>query len=325
MRAPEFWQDSESVLASVLEPAGRIVGAVTTWRATRPNPPRAPIPVISVGGVTVGGAGKTPVAAEIARQLAGMGQKPAVLLRGYGGRVTSATRVDPARHTVDDVGDEALIHAAVHPTWVARRRIVAACLAAADGCTIAVLDDGHQHPGLHKDLSIVVLDGRNPFGNQRLVPAGPLREYPDDAIKRAQAVVIVGEDKTNVAARLPGHVVVLRADLVPDPAATALRGRRVVAFAGIGDPKKFFATLNDLGAQIAARYGFEDHHAFGPSDIQPILDQAFAMQAIPVTTEKDAVRLAPDQRQQVDVVKVAAVFRDPGTVEALLRGAVPGG
>ncbi|MDX2222733.1 MAG: tetraacyldisaccharide 4'-kinase [Rhodospirillaceae bacterium] len=324
MSPPEFWSDPDDVLARVLEPVGRIVGAVTTWRAARSPRDIAPIPVVSVGGVTVGGAGKTPVAAAIADALIDLGARPAIVMRGYGGRLTAPTRVDPQTHTAADVGDEALMHAPHHPTYIARRRVEAARLAAHDGLTVAVLDDGHQHPGLRKDVSLVVIDGADPFGNGYCVPAGPLREAPRDALSRADAVVLVGDDVSGLRARLPEGLQVLRARLVPDAGAESLRGRAVVAFAGLARPDKFFRTLEEIGAQVVARYGFEDHHPYTDADIQPILDQAFRFGAVPVTTAKDAVKLAPDQRQQVDVVGVRAVFDAPDALSALLRRVLPG-
>lgn len=324
MTPPEFWSDPDDIVARALEPVGRIVGAITTWRAARPPRDIAPIPVVSVGGLTVGGAGKTPVATAVADTFIALGARPAILSRGYGGRLTAPTRVDPQTHTAADVGDEALIHAAHHPTYVARRRIDAARLAARDGCTVAVLDDGHQHPGLRKDVSVVVIDGADPFGNGYRFPAGPLRESPRDGLARADAVVLMGEDATDVAARLPDGLPVLRARLKPDAAALALRGRAVVAFAGLARPGKFFDTLQEIGARVVARYGFEDHHPYTDADIQPILDQAFQLGAVPVTTAKDAVKLAPDQRQQVDVVGVRAVFAEEERLRDLLRRVLPG-
>ena len=321
MQAPEFWFEDDSILSRALEPVGRIVGAVTSWRAGRDGQPRAPIPVVSVGGVTVGGSGKTPVAQSIADLVREAGQVPAVVLRGYGGGLSGPVLVDPTVHTSADVGDEALLHARRVMTWVAVRRIAGVTEAARAGATVAILDDGHQHPGLHKDLSILVVDGGDPFGNGRIVPAGPLREAPDVAARRAQALVIVGDDSTALAERIPAHLALLRARLEPGPEALALKGQRVVAFAGIGVPRKFFRALEKLGAVVVARHPFEDHYRFDLSDIQPILDEAFALDAIPITTAKDAVRLPLDQRQQINVLSTTLVWDNPPAVKALLASA----
>jgi tetraacyldisaccharide 4'-kinase len=317
MHSPEFWQTRGS-LAQMLEPFGRIYGAITTARASQANAPRAPIPVISVGGLTVGGSGKTPVTMSLTERLQDLGQKTAVVLRGYGGRLAGPLRVSPDEHSSNDVGDEALLHANIGPTWIARKRILGVKDAAANGATVAILDDGHQHPGLHKDLRLIVIDGSNPWGNGYVFPAGPLREKVASGLRRADAVVMMGEDKFGVARDLPPDLPLLHASLIPDPLALSLRGQAVVAFAGIGNPQKFVDTLQHIGARIVAWHSFEDHEAFGASDIQPLLDEAFAMGAIPVTTAKDAVRLIPDQRQQVNVVSVAVLWRDDNAVDELL-------
>ena len=182
-----------------------------------------------------------------------------------------------------------------------------------------VLDDGHQHPGIAKDLALVAIDGRTAFGNGRLFPAGPLRETVADGMARAQAAIVVGDDARGVASRL-GDLPILHARLMPGPEAAGLRGQRVVAFAGIGDPRKFFDTLRDIGAKVVAIHPFDDHYGFQEADVQPILDEAFAIDAIPVTTAKDAVRLAPDQRQQVNVLSVDVEWRDEAALDRLLDG-----
>lgn len=318
MQPPDFWRD-DNLLARALEPFGRVYGAITTARASRGDVMRLGVPVVSVGGISLGGAGKTPVTMAIIARLRQLGRNPAVVLRGYGGRLRGSTRVDPEVHGADDVGDEALLHAATCPTWVARNRSRGARAAQDAGADIVVLDDGHQTTGLHKDLRLVVINGHDPFGNGKIFPAGPLRENPLDALARADAVILMGEDAATLAPRLPRGLPLLRARLEPDAAALSLRGRAVVAFAGIARPDQFFAMLEAIGARVIARHPFEDHQPFGPTDIQPILDEAFAVDAVPVTTAKDAVRLMPDQRQQVDVAGIAVHWGDPASLDSLLH------
>ena len=317
MQPPEFWY-SDGGFARLLDPIGRAVGAITTRRARAMPQARVAAPVISIGGLTVGGSGKTPIAMSVTARLRARGRWPAVVLRGYGGNEPGPLAVDAGRHTVTAVGDEALLHAIHTPTWVARSRVAGANAAIAAGANVIVLDDGHQHPGIARDLSLVVVDGRTAFGNGRIVPAGPLRETVSDGLARADAVVIVGEDALGLAGRFAPLLPVLHADFVPGPEHAALRGQRVVAFAGIGNPQKFFATLRGLGAQVVATHPFDDHYAFDVADVQPILDEAFAMGAIPVTTGKDAVRLPPDQRQQVNVLSIDVAWRDEAALDALL-------
>lgn len=313
MRAPEFWR-SQNPLARLLEPAGLAYAAAGRWRRARTVPHRAGAPVVCVGNIVAGGAGKTPVCLSLAGLLDGAH----FLTRGYGGSEAGPLRVDPDRHTAEEVGDEALLLAARAPAWVARRRPLGADAAVAAGARAIIMDDGHQNPTLARDLSLVVVDGGYGFGNRRVLPAGPLREPLAEGLARADAVVLMGEDTAGVARRLPPDLPVLAARLVAGPEAARLAGRRVVAFAGIGRPEKFFATLRALGAQVVAVHPFADHFPYRHDDVQPILDEAFALGAVPVTTAKDAVRLPPDQRQQVDVLPVTVAWQDPVALSALL-------
>jgi tetraacyldisaccharide 4'-kinase len=320
MRAPEFWA-TDNGFARLLAPIGAVVGAMTARRIARAKPVRVGIPVICVGNLTAGGTGKTPVAAAIAARLKARGLNPAILLRGYGGRKQAEPlRVDLSRHTVTDVGDEALLHARAFPVFVSPARHRAALAAIAGGADVLVMDDGHQNPGLAKDLSLVVVDGVSGFGNGRIMPAGPLREDISAGLKRADAVILMGGDPRGLAAALAQRLTVVRAHLTPGAEHRGLHGQRVVAFAGIGDPEKFFRSLSAAGARIVAKHVFDDHHEFDAADIQPILDEAYELDALPVTTAKDAVRLSPDQRQQVNVLTVTVAWEDTAAIDRLLDG-----
>jgi tetraacyldisaccharide 4'-kinase len=317
MHAPEFWR-SDNVLARLLDPIGQIVGAVTTRRVARAKPLRVEAPVICVGNVSVGGTGKTPVAASIAARLRDVGKNPAVLMRGYGGNLKGPVKVDDLTHTHEDVGDEALLHATTSPVWVSKNRSLGALEAIKNGACTLVMDDGHQHTTLAKDLSLVVVDGTAGFGNGRITPAGPLREPIESGLARADAIILMGEDPYNMAGKLSEYAEVLRAYTAPGPEWHKLRGQRVVAFAGIGTPEKFLHALTAVGAKVVAFHPFHDHYGYADADIQSILDEAFSIEALPVTTLKDAVRLAPDQRQQVNVLTVDVQWLDRTALNRLL-------
>lgn len=318
MRTPGFWYRPASWQAAALAPAAALYALASRRTAVGV---RAPVPVVCVGNIVAGGAGKTPVALALVAALRRSGRTPHVLTRGHGGRERGPLAVDLRHHDAAAVGDEALLLAARAPCWVARDRVAGARAAAAAGADVVVMDDGFQNPALAKDLSLVVADGAVGFGNQRLIPAGPLREPVARGLARADAVVVVGEDRAGVAghcAGLAGALPVLNARLVPGPEAADLHGRRVLGFAGIGRPEKFFATLAATGARVADAVAFADHHPYRPDEIMRLLEHAHALDAVPVTTAKDAVRLPPDIRDQIRVLTVTLAWNEPERLDALL-------
>jgi len=318
MRAPEFWDEAPGLLAGLLAPVGAALDAAGRVRRCLVHPYRAPVPVICVGNLVVGGAGKTPVVLALIEQLRQAGVEPHVVMRGYGGRLAGPARVDPAAHDAGAVGDEALLAAARAPTWVARDRAAGVRAAAEAGAGVILLDDGFQNPSVTKDLSLVVVDAAYGFGNGRLLPAGPLRERVEDGLARADAVVLLDGDPAAASPALAGFDrAILRAALVPLEA-ERLVGVRVVAFAGIGRPEKFFATLRRLGAEIVTEMPFPDHRPFGAAELDALRKRAHREQARLVTTAKDWVRLPEDRRGGIEVLAVEIAWRDPAAVVALL-------
>ncbi|MDE0406927.1 MAG: tetraacyldisaccharide 4'-kinase [Alphaproteobacteria bacterium] len=317
MRTPDFWQ-RDGLVARALGPASWVYGAVAASRRGAAGTVTPPIPVVCVGNLVAGGAGKTPVALALGERLAGRGHAVHFLSRGYGGREKGPLRVDPERHGAADVGDEPLLLARIAPTWVSADRPAGAAAAADAGAPVAVMDDGHQNASIEKVYSIVVIDGAYGFGNGRLLPAGPLREPAAAGLARADAVIAMGPDEAGVARNLPDGITVLGAGIVPRPDSADIAGRRVVAFAGIARPEKFFRTLSALGCRIEAAKGFPDHRRFREAEISSLVDTANAAGAIPVTTAKDAVRLPSGFRDKVRVLHVALEWEDEDAAEALI-------
>ncbi|MEO8715443.1 MAG: tetraacyldisaccharide 4'-kinase [Acetobacteraceae bacterium] len=317
MRPPAFWAGPRDTLSARLLSSLEGLTAMATARRVARTGFRASVPVICCGNVTVGGAGKTVVALDLTQRLAAMGRRVHVLLRGYGGTLRGPHRVsaddDSAR-----VGDEALLLAVVAPTWIGADRAASARAAIAAGADILLLDDGLQNPTLSKDLSLLVIDGGSGFGNRRLLPAGPLREPIAVAASRCHAAVLIGPDRTNAAAALPPALLVLRANLVPGPEVAALADRAVLAFAGIGRPEKFFATLAEAGARLVATEPFADHHPYRAAEIDRLLDRAARLGAVAVTTAKDAVRVPPPLRGHVEVARVSLAWDDAVGLGAIL-------
>lgn len=322
MRAPGFWSRPARVTAALLGPASALWRLGGWLRARTARAARAPVPVICIGNLTAGGAGKTPTVIALLQRLAARGARPAAVSRGHGGAERGPHRVDPDRDAAARVGDEPLLLAVWAPTWVSRDRAAGACAAAADGAGVVVLDDGHQNPGLAKDLSLVVVDAGAGFGNGRVIPAGPLREPVAAGLARADAVVLIGE-AAEAAATLSQWpdltaLPILRARLTPLAAGLPLAGEKVVAFAGIGRPEKFFDTLRAMGARLVATHAFPDHAPYPPAILRRMKAQATAADAMLVTTEKDQVRLPPAFRREAMAVPVRLAFDDPAALDALL-------
>jgi len=325
MRAPEFWHGGPSLAASLLAPAGAVYAAAGRWRREHAVPVRVPLPVICVGNVVAGGAGKTPVALAVAARLLARGRRPCFLTRGHGGSMQGPHAIGPHDHA-RKVGDEALLLARLAPTILSVDRVAGARLAAAQGAQAIVMDDGLQNPSLAKDLSLLVVDAAYGFGNGRVMPAGPLREPPEEALARSDAVVWLQGDEPARHGLDPGRWgrPVLAAQLAPRPEAMRLADRRVLAFAGIGRPAKFFATVRALGAEVVEAVAFADHHAYAPEELMALVERAVALEAVAVTTAKDAMRLPSAARGMVEVVEVAAEFADPDRLDALLNRAAGG-
>lgn len=324
MRAPGFWTE-RNALSALLTPLGALYAAGGRLRRALAHPQQPPVPVICIGNLVAGGAGKTPVAIAVARHLIANGVEVRFLSRGYGGSLKGPVRVVPGLHDATQVGDEPLLLARTAPCWVAADRVAGARAAAEDGARIVIMDDGHQNPALRKAASLVVVDGGYGFGNGRVIPAGPLREPVAEGLARADAVVMLGADEAGIAAQLPPGLPVLHGFLEPDEAAHALAGETVHAFAGIGRPEKFFATLRALGCTLGRTRAFPDHHPYTRAEVRAIVDAAWAAGALPVTTEKDSVRLPPDLRAPVMTVGVTIAWREPELLDRVLWRAVSRG
>ncbi len=291
MREPDFWWQVSGFNPGkiVSQPLAWLYRAVTRLRRLLTSPQRAPIPLICIGNLTLGGAGKTPTADYLAQELARAGLKPAILSRGYGGSISIAQKVDLARHSAREVGDEPAMLAQRHAVYVGADRLTSAILAAADGCQIGIKDDGLQNPNLHHDLNILVLDGPRGLGNGAVFPAGPMREAWPTAISRIDIVVLIGA----AAPDLEQFLTSCRSAQIPIVAAAlqpvSSTPKAVHAFCGIANPEKFYSSLRSAGFNLLSENSFPDHHFLTEREAAQLLLKA---QGAPLmTTEKDAVRL----------------------------------
>ena len=277
-------------------PLAAVYGVIAGQRLQRQGID-AGVPVLCVGNYHLGGAGKTPMVLALVMLLRDLGETPVVLSRGYGGRLRGPLMVDLDRHAAAEIGDEPLMLARTVPVAVARDRIDGVALARSQGATVIVMDDGFQNPAITKDASLVVIDSHRGLGNACVFPAGPLRAPLPPQIARTDALVVIGD---GVAAAPAAAAVaaldkpVLAAHLRADDEVTAmLRGKRVLAFAGIGDPQRFFRTLRANGIEVVRERAFADHHPFSEGEIETLIMEAKRDVLTLVTTEKDLARLRP--------------------------------
>ena len=325
MRQPAFWfarPDRPGLWPRLLSPLGWMTARATARRVAKLPRHWPDIPVICVGNLNLGGTGKTPAVIALSGMLSASGWQPHVLSRGYKGNVEGPARVDPRHHRAEDVGDEPLLISAFCPVWVGRDRVATARAAEASGADILIMDDGFQYPDLAKDLSLVIVDATRGFGNRRCAPAGPLREPVIAGLARADGVIAIGTPAECDAFRATiggGYDrPVLGAQLEPLETGMDWRGQRFLAFAGIGHPEKFFATLRGLGADLVETVALSDHQAVPSSLANRLSQRARQLNAQLVTTEKDAVRLPKAFQREILSLPVRLRFAAPDDVQALL-------
>lgn len=311
MRPPRFWQTpqgSPALAARLLAPLAWVTAAATARRVAKPAALHAGIPVICVGNINAGGTGKTPTVIALVQLLIERGLDVHVVSRGYGGSLPGPVQVDPRRHTADETGDEPLLIAAFTAAWIARDRAAGVAAAQKAGAQVVVLDDGMQNPSVHKNLTLVTVDAVAGFGNGRCLPAGPLREPVASGMARADLVLSIGPKPAQIRfTRNWGDAITvphMTGRLEPLQTGMDWQGLPTLAFAGIGHPEKFFATLRSLGADLKRAESLSDHQPLTAALMTRLEADAKSQGAQLVTTEKDAVRLPPEFRSKVLVVPV---------------------
>lgn len=310
-RQPDFWVDKNSLKVRLLKPFSLLYSFFSRRRLLAHAPYYGLVPVVCVGNITMGGAGKTPLVHFIIGHLRSQGiQRPHIITRGYGGHAKDSEKVT-SMSTSRRVGDEALLHAVWAPTWVGADRVASVMHAAQDGADIIVMDDGLQNPSVFKDLSILVIDGPYGLGNGEVFPAGPLRETLASVLDRVHAVVIIGEDIQGLEGKVPSHIPVFRASIqLVDQDVAARAKKPLLAFCGIGRPQKFFDSLNSSGLKVEVTRAFPDHYSYQDRDLTALFQQAKRDGLDCVTTEKDYVRLPVHHQAHVYKMRAEIVMDD---------------
>lgn len=327
--APPFWWQPPDWRAWALWPAAKLYGAVAASRMRRAKRAKVAAPVLCIGNFTVGGTGKTPTAIAFAKIAKEQGRAPGILSRGHGGELRGPHVVDLARDTAKQVGDEPLLLAEHAPVAVSPDREAGARLLIERGCDFLIMDDGFQSARIRIDYALAVVDARYGIGNGEIIPAGPLRAPMNKQIVYATGLLCMGEGTAadpivRMAARA-GKPIFRAATHPADP--TVISGKRLLAFAGIGHPDRFFDALSANGGEVVVRRAFADHHDFSLDELTELEETAQKEQLQLVTTKKDAARLRhrelpPLLRSKLAVFEVATVFEDEATAPRIIAETV---
>jgi len=322
LKTPKFWSQGMgsdlNIIERLLTPFSYLYGWGVTQRLQQGGE-KVKKPVICIGNIVAGGAGKTPTALAIANILGDGKLKPHFLLRGYGGNEEGPLRVEISKHTARSVGDEALLLARTFPTWISRDRPAGAKAAIKAGADIIIMDDGFQNPSLDKDISVIVIDGEYGLGNGRLIPAGPLREKLEDGLSRAEAVIILGKDQHDIERIIYNikDIPVFFAGIKPEN--KKISGDKFYAFAGIGRPEKFKKTLEESGADVINWKAFPDHYNYTALDLEVIVHTAEEKGLEIITTEKDWVRLPEKFQEKIKTLPVNLVWKSERKIKKFLE------
>ena len=326
INAPNFWTN-KGLISTALLPLSWIWVLAGRLRQLLAETEKADLPVICVGNIQIGGSGKTPVTAALCRLLKEQGYAPCILTRGYKGNKKGPIFADPALHTAEEIGDEAVMLALSNDVCVCADRIKgAAFIVAQSKFDVIIMDDGMQNPWLHKDITLTVFDGGAGAGNQRILPAGPLREPLNTGLAKAHAAILNGQDETGLSELLPNTLPKFMGKIYPDQkVAKSLGKKRFIAFAGIGRPNRFFKTVTNTGADVVRTLSFADHHFYSDADLSRLQQEAWTNGADLITTHKDWVRLPPDWRARVWALPVTFRFsrKDKPALLKLITAVLP--
>ncbi len=319
MITPNFWHKKESLLSKSLVPISQIWKICAYLKNKSSNTTTMQIPVIKVGNVVAGGAGKTPTAISIAKRLINLKMNVHLISKGYKGSIRITTKVNNLLHKFNDVGDEALLLSKIAPTWIGKDRISSIKAAQNEGAEIVILDDGLQDYSIKGGLNILVFNGSQGIGNGRIIPAGLLREPLSWALKNTHLAIIVEKDKKGIKKILPSSLPILEAKILIDASVhKKLQNKSVMAFCGIGYPQKFYDFLKQMGCHISSWKPFPDHYIYSEKNIENLINESINLNSLLVTTQKDYIKIAKKYQNKIFSFSIDMEFSDYATLDSML-------
>ena len=322
LKAPKFWYlKKDTFLSRSLYPFSLLFRLGTKIRNITNKTNKSSLPVICIGNIVVGGAGKTPVAIKIGNILKTAGYNPHFISKGYTGIIKVSTLVE-SWHSPQSVGDESLLLSKIAPTWIGINRNESIKLAANMGCDCIIMDDGFQNPTIHKDFSIVVINASQEFGNKRVMPSGPLRESIKRGLSRTNLVIVIGKVTDYLRKTIPDHITIISAKFNINNENKIFKGQKITAFAGIAYPEKFFTSLREQGAKIVKEMTYPDHHIYDENDLLSLAEIANKTQSILVSTKKDFVRIPKSYRSLVNTLEGEIVFQNEDLIKEILTNVI---
>ena len=322
LKAPKFWYlKKDTYLSSSLFPLSLLFRLGTKLRSLFSKEKQSELPIICIGNIVVGGAGKTPVSLKIGQMLIEAGYSPHFVSKGYAGLEKNNTLIE-TWHSPKRVGDESILLAEVAPTWVGVDRNRSFNLAKDKGADCIVMDDGFQNPTIKKDFSIIVINGEQEFGNKRVIPSGPLRESINRGLTRTNLIIVIGKISNEIKEKIPSHIPIIYSSFAINNENKTFKGQKILAFAGIAYPEKFFNSLRDQGAKLVKEIIYPDHHIYDENDLLNLAEIANKTQSILVTTKKDFVRIPKSYRSLVNTLEGKIEFEDENLLLEILSNVV---
>ena len=321
MKTPKFWSNKNSIVSILLIPLSFLWQLASILNTKKKH--KFLIPIIKIGNVVAGGAGKTPTVISLTQKLINSSIKVHIILKGYKSTAKNSIQVNTTIHTYKEVGDEALICAKFAPTWVGKNRAISIKGAIDAGAELVILDDGLQDPSIIANLNILVFNGYQGIGNGRIIPSGPMRENLSQAINRSHLAIIIDQDIRNIKALIDGKIPVLNANIkIEDKYFNNFKNKKVIAFCGIGYPEKFYKTLENIGCQITYTKSFPDHYVYSRKDIQNLLKKSQELNSLLITTEKDHIKIMEDYKNRIYFFPISIEFNDYKTLDNFLLSVI---